>query len=127
MKYKELCDMLLRTGNTPDVVSVRKLESIAKEWDVLPVVFYRPGGRPVTLSIDGIFQDHYDNYIGDAFKDARLSQGMSQGKLAAAVRVTPSTYSGYEQGTRGMRLPLFHRISTFLELRPEYLVDRADI
>jgi DNA-binding XRE family transcriptional regulator len=127
MKYNNLCEILMKDGLNPETVSIQNLRVIAEERDVLPVVFYRLFGKPVTLSLDGIFQDYYDNYVGDAFLDARTSQGLTQGKVAKYVGSTQPAYSEYERGVKILFLPLLHRISIFLELRPQYLVRREDI
>ncbi|MAF99039.1 MAG: hypothetical protein CMH61_00350 [Nanoarchaeota archaeon] len=126
MKYPELCEMLLNIDTDPETATLEDLEKIAEERNVLSVIFYRLGGKPITLSLDGIFQDNYDNYVGDSFLDARTSQRLSQSKVARPARIDQPTYSKYELGERSPRISVLHRISQFLELRPEYLRRRED-
>lgn len=65
--------------------------------------------------------------LGAAVRTARMSTGMTQRALAAAVGISPSELSRIEHGSVAMTSRLIYRLAELMDLRPWELMALAEL
>lgn len=60
--------------------------------------------------------------IGENIKEIRISQGMTQNELAAALNITQSMVSQLERGTKTLTLPLGVQLAQVLHTTLDELI-----
>lgn len=59
-------------------------------------------------------------------QQARITQGLSQQKIADILKVTRGCYANYEQGTREPNFAILKQICDTLDISADYLIGRAE-
>lgn len=65
--------------------------------------------------------------IKDRIISLRVEKNMTQGQLAEALKISPSSIGMYEQGRRKPSYELLEEISDYFNVDMDYLMGRSDI
>lgn len=61
-------------------------------------------------------------YLGKQLATARESLGLSQKEAAKLIGISQGTYSGYETGTRRIKLPMLQQIAKSYDVTVDWLI-----
>lgn len=64
--------------------------------------------------------------MNEKLKLLRIEQELSQKQVAAALGITASAYSNYEQGLREPNLDMLKKICIFYKVSADYLIGLED-
>lgn len=65
--------------------------------------------------------------LAERMKELRTEKNLSQGKLAAELKIGTATYCRYEAGTREPGASLLDRMADYYDVSVDYLLGRTDI
>lgn len=61
-------------------------------------------------------------YLGRQLATAREALGLSQAEAAKLIGISQGTYSGYETGTRRIKLPMLQQIAKAYDVTVDWLI-----
>lgn len=65
--------------------------------------------------------------LAERMKELRTERGLSQGKIAAELKIGIATYCRYELGAREPSASVLDRMADYYDVSVDYLLGRSDI